>query len=43
MRILTLATEREVAEAAARLVAAAAAANPELVLGLPTGRTAVPF
>lgn len=43
MRVLTLADERAVAEAAARIVAAEAAAKPELVLGLPTGRTAVPL
>jgi glucosamine-6-phosphate deaminase len=43
VRILTFANEREAAAAAARSVAAAVAANPELVLGLPTGRTAVPF
>lgn len=43
MRVLTLATEREVARAAALLVAAAARVDPELVLGLPTGRTALPF
>ena len=43
MRVLTLATEREVARAAALLVAAAAGANPQLVIGLPTGRTALPF
>jgi glucosamine-6-phosphate deaminase len=43
VRILTLRSEREVARAAARMIAAAAAANPELVLGLPTGRTVLPF
>jgi glucosamine-6-phosphate deaminase len=41
MRVLTLATEREAARAAALLAAAAASAKPELVLGLPTGRTAI--
>jgi glucosamine-6-phosphate deaminase len=43
VRVVTLETEREVARAAALLVAAAARADPELVLGLPTGRTALPF
>jgi glucosamine-6-phosphate deaminase len=43
VRILTLQSEREVARAAARMIAAAAAANPELVLGLPTGRTVLPL
>ena len=43
MRILTLGSEREVARASARMIAAAATANPELVLGLPTGRTVLPF
>jgi glucosamine-6-phosphate deaminase len=43
MRVVTLDTEREVARAAALLVAAAAAARPQLVLGLPTGRTALAF
>ena len=41
MRVLTLATEREASRAAALLVAAAASAKPDLVLGLPTGKTAI--
>ena len=43
VRVLTLANEREVTEAAARRVAAEASAKPELVLGVATGRTMVPF
>jgi glucosamine-6-phosphate deaminase len=41
VRVLTLRTEREAARAASLLVAASARAKPELVLGLPTGRTAL--
>ena len=40
---MTLGTDREVARAAALLVAAAAEAKAELVLGLPTGKTALGF
>jgi glucosamine-6-phosphate deaminase len=39
VRVVTLGTEREVARAAALLVAAAAGTKSDLVLGLPTGKT----
>jgi glucosamine-6-phosphate deaminase len=43
MRIHTLESAPEAAAAAADVLVRAAAADPELVLGLPTGRTMVPF
>ena len=43
MRVRTFATAATLARALARDVAGTLAADPELVLGLPTGRTPVPF
>lgn len=43
MDVLTLADAEEVAAAAADRLAAAVGSRPEVVLGLPTGRTAVPL
>lgn len=43
MRVSKLASAEGVARAAADLMAEAVAARPDLVLGLPTGRTAIPF
>lgn len=43
MRVLTLPDEQAVARAAADRLAESVAMRPDLVLGLPTGRTAVPF
>ncbi len=43
MRVLTLPDEQAVARAAADRLAESLARRPDLVLGLPTGRTAIPF
>lgn len=43
MRVLTFATVAETVHRAADLVAAAVAERPDLVLGLPTGKTVVPL
>lgn len=43
MRVLSFATVAETVHSAADLVAAAVAEKPELVLGLPTGKTVVPL
>lgn len=43
MKVSKLADSEAVARAAADLLTAAVAANPELTLGLPTGRTPLPF
>ncbi|MGH9379545.1 MAG: glucosamine-6-phosphate deaminase [Thermoanaerobaculia bacterium] len=43
MKVVRLAHPEAVARAAADLLAGAAAASPELTLGLPTGRTPLPF
>lgn len=43
MRILTFESEEEAAAAVADLVASAVHQRPELVLGLPTGRTPIPL
>jgi len=43
MKVTVHSGPQQVAAAAADLVAEAVAAQPDLVLGLPTGRTAVPF
>jgi glucosamine-6-phosphate deaminase len=43
MKIVVLPTARDAADRAAHLVAAAVRRSPGIVLGLPTGRTPVPF
>jgi glucosamine-6-phosphate deaminase len=42
MRVVILRSDRQAAEAVARLVALAVRRAPDLVLGLPTGRTSIP-
>ena len=42
MRVVILRSDRQAAEAVARLIALAVRRAPDLVLGLPTGRTSIP-